>query len=203
MGLLHIVVAALLAAGGLGSLPAASGTFTPGGGPAVNFVGSDIRFMDVQANQTLTCAQVNFAGTVIDPGSSRALGENAGTLDDLSTSNCTNPLGGLTNVTLLGTPTVSITGQPAGTQWPAELADVSAQITVAGCSFIVEGDVTGVFETATQTVTPTANSLTIIGDPVGYLCPIPGIAKGQTFTVSGSWTNVPPVGSVPLALASP
>jgi len=138
MGPLPIIVTVLLAAGGLGTAPAASGTFTPGGGPAVNF-----------------------AGTVIDPGSSRALGENAGTMDDLSTSNCTNPLGGQTNVTLLGTPTVSITGQPVGTGWPAELADVSAQTAVAGCSFTVEGDVTGVFDTATQTVTPTANSLTI------------------------------------------
>lgn len=203
MGLLHLVLAALLAAGGLGTAPAASGTFTPGGGPEVNFVGSGISFTDVQANQTLTCAQVNFAGTVIDPGSSRGLGENAGTLDDLSTSNCTNPLGGQTNVTLLGTPTVSITGQPVGTRWPAELADVSAQITVAGCSFTVTGDVTGVFDTDTQTVTPMANSLTIIDDPVGYLCPIPGLAKDQTFRVSGSWTNLPPAGSDPLTFTSP
>lgn len=204
MRLIDFALTGIVAAAALTSGPAqTSPTFTPGGGPEVNFVGSDVSFTNVQANQTLTCEQVDFAGAVLDPGTARPYGDNAGVLDDLTADGCTNPLGGTTSVTLTGTPTVSINGDPTGTRWPAQLADVSASISVAGCSFTVEGTVDGVFDTATQVVTPTSNTLTIVDEPIGYLCPIPGLAKDQTFEVEGYWTNVPPAGSGPLTMANP
>lgn len=204
MHLIDVALTGIVAAAALVTGPTqTAASFTPNGGPEVNFVGSDVSFRNVQAQQTLTCEQVDFAGAVLDPGTGRPYGDNAGLLDDLTADGCTNPLGGPTSVTLTGTPTVSITGDPTGTKWPAQLADVSASISVAGCSFTVKGTVDGVFDTATQVVTPTSNTLTIVEEPIGYLCPIPGLAKDQTFEVEGYWTNVPPPGSGPLTIAYP
>ena len=202
MRLLRIALTTLITAAVVATPASASTTFTPDGGPEVNFVGTDITFTNIQADQELNCEQVDFAGSIDDPGVSRQFGDNAGILSDLTTSTCTNPLAGSISMTLNGSPTVSITGHPLGTEWPARLTDVSAFISVAGCSFNVEGDVDGVFDSATQVVTPTANTLTIVDEPAGFMCAIPGIAKGQTFTVDGSWTNVPPAGSSPLFLSA-
>lgn len=202
MRLLGIALTTLITAAVLMATPAsASTTFTPDGGPEVNFVGTDITFTNIQADQELNCEQVDFAGTVVDPGETRVFGENAGALSSLTASGCTNDIGGLTDVDLVGSPTVSITAAPNGTAWPAQLNDVSAIISAPGCNFTVDGSVDGVFDTATQVVTPTANTLTIT-EITGYLCQMLGLAKDQTFTVDGSWTNVTPAGSSPLFLTT-
>ncbi len=129
------------------------------GGPHARFVGSDITFTNLQADQDLSCAQIDFAATVADPGVARHFSENAAVLDELTASGCTNDIGGTTFVVLAGTPSVSITGDTTVTAWPARLSDVSAVIAAVGCSFTVEGSVDGVFDTVTQVVMPTDNTL--------------------------------------------
>lgn len=202
--LLRIALSGIVAAAALVSGPTQVATsFAPSGGPDVNLVGSNVSFTNLQAHQALACEHLDFTGTVVDPGTSRPYGTNAGILDALTISDCTHPIAGRVSMTLTGTPTISITGNPVGTAWPARLCNVSASIEIPGCSFDIAGSVNGVFDTATQVVTPTTNTLTITDPPVGKICPLTGFAQGQSFTVQGSWTNVPPAGSGPLTLANP
>ncbi|KRF19044.1 hypothetical protein ASG90_03960 [Nocardioides sp. Soil797] len=158
----------------------------------MNFVGNDVSFTDIEAGQTMTCDQMDFAGTVVEPGSQRAFGDNMGELGELSTSGCTNPLAGIIEVTLVGSPTVSIVGPPDGTAWPAQLIDVKGEIVAAGCSFTVEGAVEGIFDTATQVVTPTGNSIIIADVPEGYLCAALGFFRARPSTSTARGPTCPP-----------
>jgi hypothetical protein len=182
----------------------AATVYTPSGGPSANFVGSNVSFRAIQANQTLTCSTFNLAGSIVNPGTSRAIGANGGNLTTLTSSGCTNPIAGSTTVTPSGTWGVTITGDEVGTVSPAQLTNVSATVTAAGCTFPVFGTVAGSFNDATQRFTPNsgASGLKISGTPSGFLCPILGVANGQDIEVGGSWTNTPPSGSTGLAIAT-
>ena len=188
----------------MGSPAHAATTYTPSGGPNVNFVGSSVSFKAIQANQTLTCSTFNLAGSIVNPGVSRALTANGGNLGSLTSSGCTNPIAGATTVTPTGTWGVRITGDEVSSVSPAQLTSVSATVTAAGCTFPVAGTVAGSFNDATQKFTPAsgASGLKISGTPSGFLCPILGVANGQDIEVGGSWTNTPPAGSTNLLIAT-
>jgi len=182
----------------------AATTYTPSGGPSANFVGNNVSFTATAAGQTLTCSTFNLAGSIVNPGTSRAIGANGGTLTTLTSSGCTNPIAGSTTVTPSGTWGVTITGDEVGTVSPARLTSVAATVSAAGCTFNVGGVVNGTFNDATQRFTPNsgASGLTITSTPVGFICPILGVAPGQTIEVGGTWTNTPPAGSAGLAIAT-
>ena len=172
------------------SAPAqAAGTYTPNGGPGVTFVGHNVAFTADDAGQTLSCDQFDLAGTIIDPGVSRAFGAGGGSLDDLVSSGCTNPIAGATTVTPTGTWGVTITGDEAGSVSPAELTNVAASVDAGGCSFDVAGEVTGSFDDASGVFTPTGSTVVIANDPSGFTCGLLGVAKGQSISVSGTWTG--------------
>jgi hypothetical protein len=186
------------------SSPAHAATdYTPNGGPEVEFKGSNVSFTAVQAGQTLTCPQFDLHGDVTGPGVSRAFGDGAGVLDDLTASGCTNPLAGATTVDPTGTWGVAVTGAESGTVSPATLTSVTAYVEAAGCSFNVAGEVDGTFDDATQVFTPTSSRVKIDDVPQGFLCPILGVAQGQDIEIDGSWTNVPPSGSTNLTITNP
>lgn len=198
-------ISATAAVVAMSSPAAAATTYTPGGGADLNFVGDTVSFKAIEADQTLTCEQFDLKGSpegqppggVLNPGVSRAYGEIAGTLPELASSGCTNPIAGATTVDPTGEWDFAITGDEQADGWPATLGNVTAFVSAAGCSFNVAGEVDGKFTTADQTFVPQddPSELFIADDPVGFLCPILGVAQGQAIDVSGSWTNTatPPV----------
>ena len=188
----------------MGSPAHAATTYTPSGGSGANFVGNNVSFKAIQANQTLTCSTFNLAGTIVNPGTSRAIGANGGNLGSLTSSGCTNQIAGATTVTPTGTWGVTITGDEVSSVSPARLTNVVATVSAAGCTFNVGGNVNGKFNDSTQVFTPNtgASGLTITSTPVGFICPILGVASGQTIEVGGSWTNTPPAGSTNLLIAT-
>lgn len=176
----------------------AATTFTPTGGPNVTFTGSNVSFKDIPANQTLTCTQFDLAGAIVDSGVSRAYGANAGSLTNLTSSGCTNPIAGDTTVTPIGTWGVTITGDaPLATpsEWPAKLTTVTAEVSAAECSFEVAGTVLGTFDDATQVFNPVSgpSGLTISTPPVGAICPFLGVEQDDEIEVNGFWTASPAV----------
>ncbi len=201
-----IAFAATLALAVAMSSPAsAATTYTPGGGPNVNFVGSNLSFKVIQANQTITCRQFNIAGSVVNPGLTRRVGANAANLGSVTQSGCTNPIMGSMAITPTGTWGLTVVGDPSGTTWPVRMTSVAATVVMAGCTFPVAGTVSGSFNDSTQKFTPVtgASGLKISGTPSGFLCPILGWANGQDIQVGGTWTNTPPAGSGPLTIAVP
>ncbi len=188
----------------MGSPAHAATTFTPSGGPNVNFVGNSVSFTATAAGQTLTCSTFNLAGSVASPGASRAIGANGGTLGSLTSSGCTNPIAGATTVSPTGTWGVTITGDEVSSVAPAQLTNVVANVSAAGCTFTVGGVVNGTFNDSTQKFTPVsgASGLKITSVPSGFLCTILGVAKDQTIAVGGTWTNTPPSGSTNLLIAT-
>lgn len=58
----------------------------------------------------------------------------------------------------------------------------------AGCEFDIAGEVSGQFDDSTGAFTPTGSSLAIADDPAGFYCMVLGLAKGQSISVSGTWT---------------
>lgn len=167
---------------------AAADTYTPTGPDPVVFVGNDVAFTADEAGQTLTCETFDLSGSISNSGTSRAFGESAGTLPDLTSDNCTNPIAGDTVVEPTGTWDVAITGAEVGSVSPAVLRDVTASVSAASCDFNVAGTVTGDFDDSTGVFAPTGSTLVISDDPQGFICTLLGIAKGQSISVTGSWT---------------
>lgn len=200
-------VAALAAVGfSATAAHAANTSYTPNGGPKADFVGSSVSFTDTNAGQTLTCSQFDLAGSITNPGVSRAYGSTspAGSLGTLTSSGCTNPTAGATTVAPSSTWSVAIDGDATGTVWPAELDNVQATVTAAGCTFTVLGSVTGTFDTSNQKFTPNGGgSLAINDNPSGLLCGLIGVSNGDPITVGGSWTNTPPSGSTAVSITNP
>lgn len=166
----------------------AATTYTPTGS-SVNFVGSGVSFTDPLAEQTLTCAKFDLAGSVTNSGTSRAYGVEGGSLTSLSSSGCTNPVAGPTTVTPTGAWGVTVTGDPTGTSFPAQLTNVAATVSAVGCTFNVGGTLNGTFDNGTQKFTPGTSGLSIVNAPAGATCLLLGVEQGDPITVSGSWTN--------------
>lgn len=184
-------VAATLATAIVMAMPApaqaADDTYTPHGGP-ISVVGAEIIFTDAYADQSFTCEQFDLAGSITDPGVSRAFGAGAGILDQATASGCINPIFGETTLDLVGTWELAITGPKVDSVWPAALTNVEVFLQTAGCAFGFGGDVTGEFDDTTGVFTPTGSTLAIVDDPVGFICPPLGFVKGNPFVVGGSWT---------------
>ncbi|XBB67504.1 hypothetical protein ABFU82_25905 [Nocardioides sp. WV_118_6] len=206
-------------------------TFTPGGGPDANFVGSyddprtpstaivpGIRFTDIDAGQSLDCSAFSVGGSLVSPGTSRAYGANAGNLGSLSATGCTNPLAGATTVDPIGTWGVTITGDATAGEFPAKLTSVKAKLTAANCVFYVEGVVNGKFNPSNQVFTPAGNpvaanatSTTPVGlkvastpaPPTGPMCTTLDILAGDDISITGKFTNVPPTGSTAITITNP
>ncbi|WP_406034770.1 hypothetical protein OG801_07075 [Nocardioides sp. NBC_00163] len=167
---------------------AAAAGYTPNGTNPITFVGNNVSFTAVEADQTLTCEQFDLTGNIIDPGQTREFGEAAGTLPNLASGGCTNPIAGDTTVDPTGTWGVRVDGAEVGSVSPATLTSVTAFVEAAGCSFNVAGEVSGTFNDSTQVFTPTGSTLTISDNPVGFICPILGVGQGQSISVAGTWT---------------
>jgi hypothetical protein len=191
----------------------AATTYTPSGGPGAKFVGTGVSFTAQPSGQTLTCTTFDLSGTITSPGSSRAYGAEGGSLGTLTSSGCTNPIAGATTVTPIGTWKVTITGDESSSGvWPARIYNVRANVVAADCAFeagdadnAAGGYVDGSFDEVSQRFTPSATSagLEVATDPVGAICPILDIYKGDPIEVGGYWTNTPPSGSTALAIANP
>lgn len=168
---------------------AAAADYTPTGPDPLVFTGDNVSFTAVEADQTLTCEQFDLTGSITNPGVSRGFGEEAGTLDELVSSGCTNPIAGDTTVDPTGTWGVRVDGPEVGSVSPATLTNVTAFVEAAGCSFNVAGEVSGDFDDVAQLFTPTGSTLVISDDPVGFVCALLGVAQGQAITVDGSWVS--------------
>ncbi|WP_408898328.1 hypothetical protein ACJ5H2_04260 [Nocardioides sp. R1-1] len=206
-------------------------TFTPSGGPNLTFVGSYDRpgdapdagivpgflLTDIDIGQSFNCSSVSVAGPVVNSGASRAYHANVAQLSGQA-AGCTNPFYGATTVTFLGTWGVTITGDPANGQWPAKLTNVKAKLSAVNCDIYIEGYVVGRFDTTTQVFAPAGNpvaggatssaptGLTIASTPApptGSMCATLDFQAGDTIAITGTFTNVPPPGSMPLTLTSP
>ncbi|MEG9227514.1 hypothetical protein [Aeromicrobium sp. Sec7.5] len=197
--------ATLALAVAMSSPASAATTYTPGGGPNVNFVGSNVSFTFIQANQTWTCQTFNLAGSIASPGLSRAIGWNAANVGTLTSAGCSNVIMGPTTITPTGTWGMTVTGDALGSTWPVRITNVNATFSMNGCSFQIGGVANGTFDVATQRFTPVgpASGLKIVSTPAGFICPIIGVAKDQDIKIGGTWTNTPPAGSGPLTIAVP
>lgn len=165
----------------------AADTYTPNGGP-ISVVGEEIIFTDVYADQSFTCEQFDLAGGITDPGVSRTFGTEAGILDQATSSGCVNPLAGSTTLDLVGSWGMVISGPGVGSVWPAALTNVHVFLEYAGCSFSFAGEVIGEFDDATGMFTPTGSTLSVVDDPLGFICPVyVGVMKGDPFVVNGMW----------------
>lgn len=168
--------AMVVAAGLAGAAPAQAATVN------VDFQGNGITFTAVQANQQLSCPEFDLAGEFDDV-------TNTGVLDDLTASGCTNPIAGSTTVTPNGEWDFAAGSNVSGTVYNAEITNVTAFVSAAGCSFNVAGEVDGTFDTSNQTFSVTNSDVVIADTPSGFLCPILGLAQGQDVEIDGSWTN--------------
>lgn len=148
----------------------------------VNFEGNGIDFTAVQANQTLSCPEFDLAGTFDDV-------PNTGVLNNLTASGCTNPIAGPTSVTPNGTWNFAAGSNISGSVWNADITNITATVSAAGCVFNVAGSVDGEFDTSNQTFEVTTSNVQISNTPSGFLCPILGVAEGQDIAIDGSWTN--------------
>lgn len=193
-------LATLIGTGALlvGTAAAAQATSTPNGGPDVNFIGTNVSFTPV-GSSPIACAPFDLAGSLVNPGSSRAFGDPTAVLNSFNTGSCSGP----GTVDPSGFWGFAVTGNPTGTVWPARLTDITASVDSTSCAYEIAGEVDGVFNSASQTFVATSSDVQIATNPVGFLCPILGVAQGQNIDVSGSWTNVPPSGSSPITLATP
>jgi len=192
----------------MSSPASAATTYTPdaGAGDQINFIGSNIALRVVPVSQTINCPTFTMAGAVVSPSVSRLYGANGADIATLTSGGCTNPLLGPTAVTKIGTWGLTITGDASGTTWPAKLTNVVAQVAMLGgpgCTFTIGGDLSGTFNTTTQKFTPGGSTIQILTAPVGGGCTFLGLAISQDVVVSGTWTNIPPVGSGPLTIVNP
>lgn len=166
---------------------AAQDGYTPTGPDPIVFTGNNVSFTADEAGQTLTCTKFDLIGSITNPGVNRPFGAEAGVLDDLDSDGCTNPTAGPTTVDPTGIWRVRITEPEVGSVSSAELYDVTAFVSAAGCSFNVGGEVSGTFNDSTQVFAPTGSTLVITDTPVGFICPILGVAQGHHISVAGTW----------------
>lgn len=172
----------------------ATDPYRPGGGPSLRMVVGSAGATFSSPGVTATCTSFTLGGVVENPGTPRAHSVRAGYLSTLSSSGC-----GTTTLTPTGTWDVVVPGDPAGTVWPMVLANASAHGARSGCSFDMSGNINGAFNTATQQFRAATSTLTI-SNVVGPLCAVLDIQTGDPVTVTGTWTNTPPIGSGVLTL---
>lgn len=72
-----------------------------------------------------------------------------------------------------------------------------------GVESVGEGLFDGSFATSARMRRVATSKPQIADVPAGFLCPALGVAQGQDNEVQGSWINLPPGGSGPLALMRP
>ncbi|WP_332644750.1 hypothetical protein [Aeromicrobium sp.] len=171
--------------------------YTPTGGPAVKLQGTNIAITNVPAAQTITCSQFTVPGTVTSPGMSRPLGTTAVGLGTPSET-CSHPLMG--SISFDVSWNLAVLDASATSSWRVRLVDVSGTAAWANCEWTFEGQADGLFDTATQQWTPTTSALVITG-VVGSMCVTIDFLPGDEIVISGSLTNVPPAGSVPLSFS--
>lgn len=192
--LVALALATAVLSGGAGPAHAVN-PYKPSGGPVLRFVvDSPGATFTLPSGVTTTCTTFTLNGAVEMPGTGRAHTTRAGFLNTWTTGGC-----GSMTITPSGTWDVMITGDPAGTVWPARLRNAAAHGTTSGCSFDAAGDVVGTFDAATQKFTAIASTLTISG-VTGFLCTVLDILGGDRLDVSGTWTDTPPAGSGPFVL---
>lgn len=102
---------------------ATAATYTPHCGPDVAFVGNDIAFTDVTAEQTFSCEQFDLNGTLISTGLSRPFGTMAATRDQFVYSGRTNPISGEPSFDQTGISELAIAGPEVGLVSPAKLTN--------------------------------------------------------------------------------
>lgn len=167
---------------------AATGTYTPHGGPAVDLTGEYVDYTFVEPSQTFICEQFDMSGTIPEAGASRPFGALATAWNDIVHGDCPHPIFGDSTFDPIGTWRFVITGPEAGSVSPAAFAEVALHAQVADCSFNIAGEVSGVFDDTTGLFTPTMSSLVVTDTPTGFICPIIGVEQGHTVNMSGSWT---------------
>ncbi|MGH3349585.1 MAG: hypothetical protein ACRDPS_02885 [Nocardioides sp.] len=167
---------------------AAVGTYTPHGGPGVILIGDSVTFTVEGADFGFTCQQFDMPGTLLNPSGSRPFGTTAITWDGLTAGGCSSPNGSEVTVDLTGAWGFAITGPEIGSVSPASITDTAMNVGTAGCSFSIAGDIAGTFDDATGAFIPDGSTQIVADDPVGFLCPVLGVAQGQAVHVSGSWT---------------
>lgn len=183
--------------------------YTPHGGPQANFVGSNVAFIVDSTGQSWTCSTFNLLAYAIDPGVSRAFGEDGLYMNDLTATGCTNPIAGQADFTPHGEWKLAVTGPGIGDVSPVNLYDV--QFTVnwlsGGCTHDVVGDSAGSFDDASQIFNPALSNLEVPSSPApsGFLCNVLGVAPGVPVSIDSDtyWTNTPPPGSAPLTFTLP
>lgn len=188
-------------------------TYTPSGGSQVELRSSNITLTNASTGMNLVCGngpsyRFDLGGTVVNPGASRPYGAAAASLTTLTTAPavvCHHPYCHAP-VTMTGTWSLSMTGDPTAGSWPARLSGVRMRLDCAGyfgmpCRFTLVGSIDGRFAPATQRFTPSAGYDLVVEDP--WVCPDIDVLQGDPFQVGGYWTNVPPSGSSPLLIANP
>ncbi|MBU2695098.1 hypothetical protein [Pimelobacter sp. 30-1] len=209
MRTVRAVLAALATAAALvaTSIPAqAATTYTPSGGAALRLVGTGITITDIPAGQVFNCTASTLDGPVASAGTSRAYGAATAALTS-TTGPCTNAVVGPTTVTQLSTWSLAVAGDElVPGRWPARIDGVRLRMRGGSvCDLTLEGTVEGTFDEGTQRFTPaTGASGLVITAVSGNLCALTlDMRVGDEIEVGGYWTNVPPAGSAPLALANP
>lgn len=173
-------------------------TTAPAGGP-VNFVGTNITFTDIQANQTFSCTTFSPSGTVSVPaGTNAAYGASVANLTTVTSSGCANPIGGGCPILAPTTWGFVLTGPPTGDVWPSRFTNVKLVVACGGCSFMMEGVINGRFDRGVtsptyQRFTPVTgpSGLVVSASPApsGFVCTVLDIQAGDDIEVGGYWTN--------------
>lgn len=174
-------------------------TYTPSGGAGVKLVGANVVFHFEETGQDWRCAPFDIAGQVTSPGSARTFGSEAVDLGALADT-CTNPLWGLTNFSADPGWRLTVTGAGAGTAWPARLDQVAMTLSALNCTVAFGGSVDGTFDTASQRFTPATSAL-VVTSVTGSMCVMLDFQVGDHTVLLGSFTNLPPAGSVPLSIS--
>ncbi|WP_377326106.1 hypothetical protein ACFJIY_13025 [Pimelobacter simplex] len=188
------------------TLPAqAFTTYTTTGGPAVRFAGTGVALEHLSTGESFSCPTFDVTGTVVSSGGSRLYGSPAASFGATSSSCRPNVACGPVTVTSISSGTFAITGDLSSGTWPARIAGAKYQVSCSGCQLTLEGGVNGRFNATSQLFKPDAGPSGLVqtstnGDP---LCVIMGFQNGDDFAVGGSWTNVPPSGSVGLTITNP
>ncbi|UUW91124.1 hypothetical protein [Pimelobacter simplex] len=180
-------------------------TYTPTGGPDVRFVGTGVTLEHLPTGEVFSCPTFDLAGTVISSGTSRSYGAPAAGFSTTTSSCRPNVACGPVSLAILVPGGFAITGDTSSGTWPARIAGVKLRVSCSGCQLTLDGSVDGRFNATTGVFTPNAGPSGLLqtstnGDP---LCVIMGFQNGDAFAVGGHWTNVPPSGSVGLAVSNP
>lgn len=176
---------------------AAATTYTPTGGPIASFVATGLNITLIEPVQTITCTTVSMGGPVQRPGASRVYSADAVTLDSFGTTGCHQPILGPTAITAMTRPTLAMTGDSSGGQWPARMKNVTWAVHWPNCDLFISGVINGKFDPATQLFTPNAGAvgLTIANTPApptGSFCVTFDFQAGDTVALSESFLNTAP-----------